>query len=153
MAFPSSTSSREALSNVLSRVRSLSTSVKQTAQTVHSETLAGPITGKRLLQACEHLFSVQAQFTALRQTPGLAAYAREQFNDPAFDIGVEFQTMQAALQACLDWINTNLPRDAANNRWLLLEEFVDGVRKDRMFSSAAFSGLRPLLITLIESID
>lgn len=153
MTFPSSTSSREGLSVVLARARSLSSSAKQIAQVIHSETLAGPITGRRLLQACEQLYSIQAQFAVLRQTPGLAAYAREQFDDPAFDIAAEFRTMQAALQACLDWINTNLPRDSASSRWLLLEEFVDGARKDRMFSSATFSGLRPLLITLIESID
>jgi hypothetical protein len=49
------------------------------------------------------------QFTSLKTTPGLAAFAQAQESDPAYNVVAEFTTMQDAISGVTAWMATNLP--------------------------------------------
>lgn len=55
-----------------------------------------------------------AEMDALAATPGLAAYARTQFDDPAYDVAAEYSAMRAELQSVIDWFAANFPKDGSN---------------------------------------
>jgi len=49
------------------------------------------------------------QFNDLKTTPGLSQYARDQENSQAYDVGAEFNSMVASIDAALTWIDANVP--------------------------------------------
>lgn len=51
------------------------------------------------------------QMTALAGTPGIVEYAQAQENDPNYDVVAEFLLMQGAIDAALDWMDTNVPTE------------------------------------------
>lgn len=152
MAFPSSTSSKEGLGRALEKVRATASGVKQLAQDLRSATEAGPVTGRRIVQAMEEFTAAYERFESIKTVPGLAEYAKAQFADQGLNIAAEFASMQTALLACITWISTNIPKDASK-RWLAIEEIVAGKRVERVFSTSETLGLRNVLDTLRATID
>ena len=47
-----------------------------------------------------------------QNTPGILAYAKDQFDDPAYDIAAEFTTMMAAIDTIAVWFEANFPTGA-----------------------------------------
>lgn len=153
MAFPASSGTRLELGDTLSRIRHQASSIKAIAQGLSTAAAAGPIFARRPVTVMETLSEIRAQLETLSAAPGLAAYARTALNDQTLDIVSEYQTMRAALDACISWISTNIPKDAASGRWILAEEIVDGLRVDRTLSVAQTAGLRTALNALAATID
>jgi hypothetical protein len=52
------------------------------------------------------------QFSDLKTTPGLAAYAKTAEDDPAYDVSAEFQEVQSAISTALVWMDDNIPTSA-----------------------------------------
>lgn len=152
MAFPSRTGSRKSLRTALESVEALASGIKQAAQAMIADSAAGNVTGRAVMQLMEEFSHINDRLNALKTTPGLAEYTQAQYNDAQLDIAAEFTKMQAALVACISWIQTNLPKDAGG-RWLAVEEIIDGKRLDRMFAPATTAGLRTVLTTLAATID
>lgn len=153
MPFPSSGSSRESLATALARVRASAHGVKQAAQDLRTASAAGPIVARRIVHVMEEFTAAHERFNAIKTTPGLAAYARDQFADQGLDLAAEVSAMQSALVACVTWIQTNMPKDSASGRWIAVEELIDGKRVDRLLAPAATAGLRTVLDALIATID
>jgi hypothetical protein len=51
------------------------------------------------------------QLGALAGTTGIAEYAQAQEADPNYDVVAEFLLMQGAIDAALDWMDTNVPTE------------------------------------------
>ncbi len=90
-----------------------------------------------------------------KATPGMADYAKEQFNDPAYDITTEFTAMMLEIDSLLAWLETNFPQDISG--LLLIWTFVgDGsgdVVSDTITDGASLAALISKLDTLIAAID
>lgn len=152
MAFPSTDGTHRQLSEVLRAIRELAKQVKADSTSLRTRTAAGPVSCNAIISYVDTLAALKARMGVLAQAPGLAAYAATQFSEPGFDIAAEYAQMVAQIDATGSWIATNIPKDAGG-RWLAAEELVNGVRVDRMLSSASTSGLRTQLDALIATID
>lgn len=153
MAFPATGGTKEHLDDVLARTRSLARNVKNHANEIRTASAAGPIAARRIVTMADSFAQINAQFNTLKAAQGLGAYAKSQYDDAAFDIVAEFNAMQTALAGVIAWVVANIPKDSASNRWLAVEELVNGIRTDRTFTSAATAPLRTQLDALIAAID
>lgn len=54
---------------------------------------------------------VIADWALYAATPGLAQYAKDQLNDPAYDIVAEYNAMRSAAVALRDWLDANIPAE------------------------------------------
>jgi thiaminase len=83
-------------------------------------------------------------------TPGLQAYARFVYDDPAKDFVADVNTAIAACTTLGTWIVNNFPKDA--NGYLLKDTFVNGEIVARTFTAAAMAGLVTQIDTLIAAL-
>lgn len=100
-----------------------------------------------------------AYFQGVAATPGIGAYATEQYGD-GYAIGPDFGAFTTALQGVVGWLIANIPRepvdalDPEGPRYLLLQTLdADGARTDRTFSTAQTAGLRTVLDALIATVE
>jgi hypothetical protein len=75
-------------------------------------------------------------------------YARDQFNNQAFDIVTEFTTMRAAIISARDWLVTNIPTGANQ-----VVTIAGGVAVYRVFTDVETAGLRTEIDALLLTID
>jgi len=152
MAFPSGTGARTQLALALSQVQTLASQIKSESISIRDRTAAGSVFARLIVNYVDMLAAVRARLAALSATPGLAAYARAQFDDESFDISTEYTAMLSQIDATITWVGTNIPKDAGN-RWLAVEELVGGVLTARSLTSANTATLRTQLNLLIAAID
>ena len=153
MAFPSLEGSANQLSDALRAVRSLAHSVKLSSCSLRDDSAAGVVSARRIAEHLDALTQWNAQLNTLKTTPGLADYAKEQFSDATFDIVQAFVNMQAAIVNTGTWISTNIPKETVTNRWMLLEEIVNGRVVERTLTTVQTAGLRTQLDALLATID
>lgn len=149
MAFPASL-------NILQREfdQALNTALalKQNAQGIRNASAAGPVTRAAVLELWRQLGAALVIWNRAATTPGMAAYAKEQFNNPALEIGTEFSAMQAAADTLRDWLNTNFPRHASGA--LLLETAdANGNRSNMTFTTAELASFRTQADAFIATIN
>lgn len=90
-------------------------------------------------------------FDDVATTPGLAQYARDQEDDPAYDVVAEFVAMRGAAIAVRDWVITNFPTSAGG----FIEKdtlTADGSITVRQFTPAQTAGLQAALDALVAAI-
>lgn len=150
MAFPAEGGSREQLADGLSEARSIARTVKRGSQRLHDASAAGDISARGIVIYMDDIQVANDRLAILRVIPGLAAYAKEQYDDAGFDIVAEFVAMTVAIDTVVAWINANIPQGP---RWLEIEEAVNGRLVERMLSPAQTASLRPELLALIATID
>ena len=90
------------------------------------------------------------QFSSLKDTPGLAQFAKDQEVDPAYDVAMEFTSMQAAISSALSWMDTNIPTGVTLKT---PTEWGDGTLVSAVFTPAQTSGLRAELTALVATIS
>lgn len=93
-----------------------------------------------------------AQFAALKTTPGLAQYARDQEDDPAYDVAAEFNAMQAAIANVIAWMDANVPTNVTaepTTAWVSTTESLIATT----FTPAQTAGLRTQLQGVVDSIS
>ena len=153
MAFPSSTGSKRTLQKVWESTVDWAARVKGTAVKVRDASAAGLIPASDIWSLDSLLFSARAQFAAAASTPGIAAYAQAQVNDPTLDVAADFTAMVNAIDATRAWVNTNFPVDA--NGYVLdrTRNFGTADFTQRTFSTAALATYRTMLDALIATID
>lgn len=97
------------------------------------------------------LKNANAQFDALKTTPGLAQYAKDQEDNQALDIVAEFASMQGAIASALAWMDTNIP---VNNRTLKAPaDWGEGTLLDDSFTAGQTAGLRTELTAVVAEIS
>lgn len=104
----------------------------------------------RITDLYEALRETRNQLAAMSGVSGLTQYARDQKANQALDVVQEFQTLMAQIDACTQWIATNLPKDA--NGYLLIRKLGDDYLVDRQFTPAQTSGLRSVLQNIVDAI-
>lgn len=124
--------------------------IKQQAQGAVTM-LAGNVTANQVFQIVDNLRSPLQIFSQVAAIPGIAAYAQAQFNDPTYDVAAEFTAMVNAVQAVVDWVVANFPKDAGG----FVEAYTlaaNGDRTSATFTPAQTSGLTAAINTVITSI-
>lgn len=148
MAFPASTA---LLANVLEQIASLMVQVKAASIQLRDTSAANSVSANFIVSFLSQLAGQREQMAALVATPGLAAYAQAQYNNPSLDIAAEYAATVAQIDATRTWIVNNFPKDGSGN---LLERKFDanGRTVFNAFSSASLAPLRTQLDALIATI-
>lgn len=103
------------------------------------------------LAVIQHFASVIDLMTTLAQTPGLAAYARAQFDDPGYDVAAEFLAMRTAMVSTRDSLIDLFPKDG--NGFLLYQTISPtGALGARTFTAAQVAPAVALIDTVITTI-
>jgi hypothetical protein len=99
------------------------------------------------IQLHERLIADRARFLAIRDLPGMAAYAADQEQDaPGYAVGTEFNAMVTAIEGVRDWIISNVNTAS----WVTFS--TSGVAT-KTFTSGQTAGLRTQLTALIATIS
>lgn len=88
-------------------------------------------------------------FSTLKTTPGLAAYAKDQESDQAYDVAAEFTAMQTSLTSAMTWMESNVPTNVTTKP---VNEWGDGVIVSNTFTPAQTAGLQTALQGVIDEI-
>ena len=146
MAFPSATPLATALQHILAETASLKVFATNRVATL----AAGSQTADYILDIHTKMVKVDAMLATAAATPGLAAYAKAQFDNESLDIAAEFTALRAAVQAVRDHVETAVPKDGSG--YWLLHQFVAHVVTPRTFAPANTATLRTLLTTVANAI-
>jgi len=124
--------------------------VKQSAQ-VAAQLLTGTVTANQVFQIVDNLRSPLQIFAQVAAIPGIAAYAQAQFNDATYDVATEFTNMVNTINAVVNWVVTNFPKDTGGfaQAYTLA---ADGSRTPVTFTPAQTAGLTAAINAVIGSI-
>ncbi len=149
MAFPASQPIPAA---GLLRAQTTALSVKTLLERINADSLAGDVPRTKLISVMGQL---NASITILNDAaaiPGVAQYAKDQFNDQSFDIAAEFTTMVAAITTLRDWIFSNFPKDTGSGAWLAQLFNNAGVATELSFTTAELADYRTNADAVIATI-
>lgn len=93
----------------------------------------------------EQLRSYKARLDTIKGAPGIAAYAISQESDANYDVVTEFNTLVAALNTAITWLEENIP---VYNGYDLMFQRVAGALVPRTFTAVSLS----VLITRLDAI-
>lgn len=104
------------------------------------------------LAVIQHFGQIIPSINALVLTPGLAQYAKDQTNDPSYDVVAEFNTMRNAMNSARDSLIATFPKDG--NGFILYQTInANGTIATRTFTSAQLAAAVALVDSVIASID
>jgi hypothetical protein len=110
-----------------------------------SSKLDADITGVDALDFLANFSRVITELNSAKAVPGIAQYARDQFDDQSYDVVAEFNTVIAALTSCDTWLKNNIPSDAVS--------IVDGALVGNIYTPAQTAVLKNRVETAITTID
>lgn len=131
--------------------RNAAAQVKQQAVALNSQISAGPVSAQVIITSLSFFITLNNQLTTYAATPGIAAYAQAQINNPSLDVVGAFTSMQNALTSVNQWVVSNFPVDTGG--FLQAIQFVSGVPTYTTFTQAQLSGLATLLTALTATIS
>ncbi len=152
MAYPTSRL-RAVVARAFNNADSTAIRLRSIAGALDAQMAVGPSTATLILDdLLAELRSSRVVLIASRDTSGVLAYAREQFDDATIDLPSEFNTLIAAIDSTITWIVDNFPTGAGG----FLERYqlaADGALTDRSFSVAQTVGLRTQLQALFAAVE
>lgn len=77
-----------------------------------STRLSSTITGVDALEFSANFGRVIPRLQEAAAVPGIIGYAQQQFDDPTYDVALEFTSMISALQAADNWLAANIPANS-----------------------------------------
>ena len=83
---------------------------------------------------------------------GIAQYARDQLNDPSYNVVARFNDVQSELTVLIDWVMANYPLSAGGFQ----ETFsfnVDGTSSERQFSAGQTTGFVTAADSFVAAAD
>lgn len=112
MAFPTNLSltKREALAQIVQAAAIM----RAQSQAINSRSAAGAIPSTEVAVYADSMAELFGRIKTLKDTPGLAAYAKSEYGD-AQDIVADFNAMESAVTALVTWIVQNFPKAANGN--------------------------------------
>lgn len=137
------------LDSALETIQAKGKGVRDTAAIIKAQIDAGPIASEIVINLMRHMRTAYDIISAAKVTPGLNAYAQNEFDDPAYDYVAEVNAVLAAMLTTYQWVNTSFPKDV--NGYLLKDKLVDGVVVNRVFAQQDTVGLSTALATLIAA--
>jgi hypothetical protein len=115
--------------------------------------MVAPTVNAAVLKAViQHFSVVIPTLTTLAATPGLAAYAKDQLNNPNYDIAAEFSAMRKTMVAAMTGLIQMFPNNPSG---LLLYELVSpaGIFTTITFTSAQAAPAVALIDAVIATIE
>lgn len=134
----------------------LASQAKNSAVAFRAMAVAGSVKVGDLFEGLvNHLFQIRQGLTRAQTTPGMAQYAKDQFNDLAYDVVAEFASMMAEIDLTTAFLEANYPTGPDGH--LQTRTFVgdgSGATVSAVITSAAaLSALITRLDALIATID
>lgn len=153
MAYPASTQTLDAW---LSKVDSVASSLKFSAQRLHTRSAAGTADMELIRRFFDELVDANNLFIAVAAVPGIVQYAKDQKEDPSLNPVTEFNAMAAEVVTTLDWIRTNAPSDnfGGSSYYLTFDLPTGNTTRSSVltFTAAQTTALRTQLDALIATI-
>ena len=112
---------------------------------------AAAVSGDIVIQVQAQFQTVITRWNAIKTIPGIAQYAKDQENDPTYDIVTEFNAMIAAAEVVRDRVETDIPTDGSG--FLLLRKFQTNAITMRTFTTAQTAQLRTDLDSFIATVS
>lgn len=150
MAFPS-LSNTKAPALALHQIQSAAEWIKTNAGALRDESALGNIRADRLMKFPGLLYSYRQQIAEAATTPGIGQYAKDQFNNQAFDIVAEYNAMVSAIDNTIAWITTNFPNSGGDLRVYTFDANGNLVSKE--WTPAQTAGLRAQIDALVSTIS
>lgn len=149
MAFKAS---QYSLGKALETLGARALQTKQFLQAQRASMVASTCDSQVPVSVVLHLMRAITDLTLIASTPGLVSYARNQFNDPAYDVVAEFNAMRAVMVNAKDNLVLMFPKDA--NGFLLYQTFTaSGAITYRTFTAAQLSSAVAQVDSVISAID
>jgi len=149
MAFPAT---GQVTAEAFRTARNVAVGAKVAASALRNASGAGDVTRQSVVSFLQTIASAVLNWQQVATTPGLAAYAQSQMNDPTLDIAAEFNAMVAAGADLRDWIFANFPK-GAGGAWLTVAYDNQGAATPLVFTSADLAQLRTRLATFEATIS
>ena len=130
-------------------VKREASALKTNAESAIKQMQSGTVGFSFVVTVVLALKEAQDTLTSLASTPGLVAYARDQEDDPAYDVTAEFQALLVALNATLVWVDQNLPRSVAVSDPL---SWTGPNVVTTSFAPGATAGFRTVLTGVVDAI-
>src|SRR5688572_21462884 len=123
----------------LEQAKATALRVKQLAQSYSTRFLAATTRRDDVIHCWQEMAGISLSLVALRNTPGLAAYATAQENDAGYDVAAEFNALISKVDAVVSEIQTVFPN---TNGFLLVAKFhVNGTLDHGTFTAAQLATL------------
>lgn len=143
------------LTAALVSAQQTATNLKYLAQSTATACAAGPVSANVLLQMMDTMVRAKATLNAAAAVPGMAQYAKDQYNNQSLNIATEFTAMVNAIDTAATQIAANIPKGTAGQGgWMLTQKFAaDGSVTVRTFSTAETAAIVTALNTLAATIS
>lgn len=148
MPFPATS---QALSTAYGQIKGRALDIRLQSVALRASSAAGAVSAERIVGYSAFLNRARTELAALASTPGIAAYAQEQENNPGLDIVAEYNAMLAQINATTAWISANFPEDVGGYK-LAFQINVNGALVWRDFDTASLASFRTVLDSLIATI-
>lgn len=145
MAFIATKSQAEAYENLKEQCRKAHQVASDAVPKLDANTDANAIIG-----FVYSLKGIDDKMSALAATPGIAAYAKDEEANPAYEVVTEYNAASAAIGSALTWVQNNFPTDGSG--YLLGWQFGATALTPRTFTPAATAGLKTELQAVIDAI-
>lgn len=144
---------RAVKADTYSAIRSRATQLKKLA-TDSRVAMAGTVSANVIRQLLDAFITGKAELTAASNVSGIAAYAKSQEGDAAYDVAAEFTSMLSACDGVINWIAANIPT-ATNGGFtgVLLEQWSSSGVTVRTFATGQTAGLRTALQSFEDTVS
>ncbi len=143
----------EPKSTILEQLRNQIATAKGSANTVRARTSSN-VPVDILIAALQTMFNARKLIRDLRAlvAPGdLRQWARDQYDDLAYDIVADLTTLDTALTDAATWIHTNVPKDAQGYYGMERLNLTTGFLERQAATPAQLVPLNPLLDAVIAA--
>ena len=151
MAFNTGTGTSISLDRAFEAIEGVAFGIKNLSQALSDRSAAGNVTGEHIQRYFDNLGDkrneLQSWAAKMTDMTAATAYARDRYNDPAYDAQAEYTALLAQINATLSFIATNIPSDLIV--WDDTNGYVDWVP----YNSGQTAGLRAQLQALVDAID
>lgn len=139
------------LSQAWADAQDIARQLKFAAQSLKTETAAGPVPRSRVLGYERELRSFRDRLITLSGIPGIAAWVGDLPNTPVdYDVAVEFNAMVTEINDTITWIRNNFPTTGTPPAGTLLERTWGAEGPTELtFTTAQTAGLRTQLDALL----
>lgn len=112
--------------------------------------IAAGTNADQLFNVVRRLDALASELNSYRTISGIAAYAQDQENDPAYDAAAEFTAVINAVEAARDEIISTFPTSGG---YLLSHSFNGATREPRQFQSASLTVLATRLQAIVDAVE
>lgn len=144
--------SSQTLSQAWESAQEIARNMKTATLNQKNTTVAGSVNGSFVLNFERELRSYRDRLDAIAALPGIGNYVTSlPDTPPGYVVANEFSAMRTQLQATIDWIRANFPRDSTNTFLSERSWAAEGLT-ERTFTPAQLVNYRTQLDALLAAI-